>query len=342
MNDAIISPQPTAHSPHAVLVSEFWNSKNASPFATVITAHYNRPNTIKRAMDSVEHQTFRDIEYIIIDDGSTNSSDEIIKTFMNETELPVMFIKQENNRGVHTARNLGVKYARGKFLINLDSDDELLPRACEIFHDAWDSIPDERKNQYAAIAHYICDVNGNLIGTNFPENINLSSLEEIKKFGTKIIWDQTNCWSIEIYRANSLPEPHNIHFVSEVIQKIPLHQKYLLWFVPKTLRIYHTEGNEHLCNPFVTSVQGLKDELWDIMYKVNHSDIFLPEMIRYLKYVLRYNMTVRIMRKFDPKYDPAFVKKYKLEGFKNKFWQCILFFPAMLLTNTYKKKRCKF
>ena len=54
------------------------------------------------------------------------------KPFMENTNHPVMYIKKENG-GVHTARNLGFRYARGELTINLDSDDELTPNAVQTF-----------------------------------------------------------------------------------------------------------------------------------------------------------------------------------------------------------------
>ena len=114
-----------------VIINDRWGNVD-NPFLTVITPVYNRRNVLKRAIDSVERQSFRDIEYIIIDDGSTDSIDDIVEEFMESTELPVMFVKK-NNGGVHTARNAGYKRARGKLILCVDSDDELKFNACEIF-----------------------------------------------------------------------------------------------------------------------------------------------------------------------------------------------------------------
>lgn len=110
-----------------------WNQKT-SPLITIMTPVYNRRGTIQRTINSVQAQTFRDIEYIIVDDGSDESQriDDIVDEFMNTTDIPVMFIRKPNG-GVHTARNRAVKEARGKFLLGIDSDDELVPETCRTF-----------------------------------------------------------------------------------------------------------------------------------------------------------------------------------------------------------------
>lgn len=88
-----------------------WNIVD-KPYATVITPVYNRESTLKRAFESIQQQTFKDFEYIIIDDGSTDTSNAIARDFMNAADIPTMLITKENG-GVHTARNAGIKNARG-------------------------------------------------------------------------------------------------------------------------------------------------------------------------------------------------------------------------------------
>ena len=72
------------------------NWSGAKPFFTVLTTTYNRDNLLPRAIKSVENQTYRDFEYIIVDDGSVDSTEETVRSFMKRTDIPVMFIKKEN------------------------------------------------------------------------------------------------------------------------------------------------------------------------------------------------------------------------------------------------------
>lgn len=88
-----------------------WNVVD-KPYVTVITPVYNRQSTIKRAFESIQRQTFKNFEYIIIDDGSTDDSNAIARDFMNATNIPTMLITKGNG-GVHSARNAGIKNARG-------------------------------------------------------------------------------------------------------------------------------------------------------------------------------------------------------------------------------------
>jgi len=89
------------------------------PLVSVIIPTFNRANVVKRAINSVLDQTFKDFECIVVDDGSTDETDFVLSEFSNKIKL----VKTEN-RGVAAARNSGAKAAEGNFIAFLDSDDE--------------------------------------------------------------------------------------------------------------------------------------------------------------------------------------------------------------------------
>lgn len=89
-----------------------------SPSISVIIPTYNRAHCIKDAIDSVLNQNFKDYELIVVDDGSTDGTENIIKEYGSCLRL----IKQQNG-GVSTARNTGIRAARGDWIAFLDSDD---------------------------------------------------------------------------------------------------------------------------------------------------------------------------------------------------------------------------
>lgn len=93
------------------------------PLISVIIPTFNRASVLARAIDSVARQKFTDWELIVIDDGSTDQTSEVIKTFSKT--LPIRNFHTTNN-GVSKARNLGAQSARGEWLAFLDSDDEWL------------------------------------------------------------------------------------------------------------------------------------------------------------------------------------------------------------------------
>lgn len=95
--------------------------KGEMPLVSVIIPTYNRITTLPRAMDSVLNQTYGNLELIVVDDGSTDGTQEYVR---GVSDKRVRYVKGDGNRGPAAARNLGVKLARGEYIAFQDSDDE--------------------------------------------------------------------------------------------------------------------------------------------------------------------------------------------------------------------------
>ena len=91
------------------------------PLLSIVTPVYNREDTIARCIESVLAQDFIDYEFIIIDDGSSDETIEIILRYLPNEKLK--FVRLPENRGVNFARNRGIETANGEFIAFLDSDD---------------------------------------------------------------------------------------------------------------------------------------------------------------------------------------------------------------------------
>lgn len=101
---------------------------NNDPAISIIIPTYNRANLIGKSINSVLNQTFKDFEIIIVDDGSTDNTENIVKNF---DDRRIRYIKNKRNKGACAARNAGIKIAKGKYIAFQDSDDEWLPEKLE-------------------------------------------------------------------------------------------------------------------------------------------------------------------------------------------------------------------
>jgi len=99
-------------------------NENKIPNISVIIPTYNRADLIPEALDSVFAQTYHDFEIIVVDDGSTDNTAEILRPLAEQGRLK--YIRQ-NNQGASAARNRGIAEARGNFIAFLDSDDLFEP-----------------------------------------------------------------------------------------------------------------------------------------------------------------------------------------------------------------------
>lgn len=106
---------------------------------SIICATYNRSTLLARAINSVVSQSFTDWELIIVDDGSTDETDNIVAPYLNDER--VKYIKLESNRGVGFARNVGLASATGSWVVLLDSDNSLVPDALSIMDLSQKSTP---------------------------------------------------------------------------------------------------------------------------------------------------------------------------------------------------------
>jgi glycosyltransferase involved in cell wall biosynthesis len=97
---------------------------------SIITPTYNRAEIIGRAVDSIQRQTHKDAEHIVVDDGSTDGTQRLIEE-RNGDQIPLRYNRLETNLGANAARNRGIELANGEYISFLDSDDEYLPERLE-------------------------------------------------------------------------------------------------------------------------------------------------------------------------------------------------------------------
>lgn len=101
------------------------------PSITVIIPSCNRADFLKKAVESVFAQTFSCDEIIVVDDGSTDRTGQVVEALASVGKTKVRYVRQEN-RGAAAARNRGIKEASGSLLCFLDSDDAFVPEKLEV------------------------------------------------------------------------------------------------------------------------------------------------------------------------------------------------------------------
>lgn len=211
---------------------------------SIVTPVYNRDFCIERAINSVRSLIIPsgyDYEHIIVDDGSTDKTIEVIK---NNLHNRLVFIKKEHNSGVNATRNVGIKKAKGDYILLFDSDDELVPKALEVIKSALEKtgfafvaykfqtchaqtkkLMTRIKNPYKRIT-YEMRLEGSYLGGEFISLLKRSAIK-------KLLFDE-NRFAFETFFWNKLAKVYN----NEV-------------GIPKVIRLYHDEHEDRLSDQLV-------------------------------------------------------------------------------------------
>ena len=149
---------------------------------SIVTPTFNRASTLARTFDSLKAQTFSPHEWIIIDDGSTDGTRDLVAVWQRTAPFPIDYIWQEN-AGKPAAHNRGVAAASGDLVAILDSDDWCEPNALQRFVELWHEIPAKDREGFTGISVHCADPEGRLIGTLFPMSPIDSTLAEMAERG---------------------------------------------------------------------------------------------------------------------------------------------------------------
>lgn len=169
---------------------------------TVFTPTYNRAYILQSLYQSLQKQTSRDFEWLIVDDGSTDNSRILIENWIKEDIIRIRYLYQ-NNGGKHRAINYGAKEAHGELFFIVDSDDSLSENAIERIENYYKGIKDNPL--FAGVYGLRCFPNGSRIGGECDFKIlDCNSLDFRYKY--KIKGDMAEVLRTEVIRQYPFPE----------------------------------------------------------------------------------------------------------------------------------------
>lgn len=202
---------------------------------TVFTATYNRAHTLPRLYQALQAQTFRDFEWLIVDDGSTDETPELVAHWQREGKLAIRYVRQEHAHK-KTAFNRGVALARGELFLALDSDDACVPQALERFWFHWQSIPENRRQDFSAVTCLCQDEEGRIVGDPFPAPVvDSDSLEMRHRY--RVRGEKWGFHRTDVLRRFPFPEDLS-GYVPEDVVWMAIAREFKTRYVNEPLRIY--------------------------------------------------------------------------------------------------------
>lgn len=205
---------------------------------TIFTPCYNSERFIDRVYNSVRDQTFRDFEWLVINDASTDSTDKILKKYIEISDFPIRYIENEENQMLSNNLNLAFKEAQGEFVLLAGHDDSFDKSTLEVLDDVW------RKNGAENIAGIwsLCQTqNGELVGTKFPQDLLIQSYFDLFK---SCIYRQERfvCARTSVLREFPF-DTSRLRYVPEDVLWGKIGLKYQTIFINKVLRTYYVEND---------------------------------------------------------------------------------------------------
>lgn len=209
---------------------------------TVFTPAYNRAYTIHKCYESLKRQTCKDFEWLIIDDGSTDNTKELVDKWMKEkNDFKIRYIYQKN-QGMHGAHNTAYENINTELNVCIDSDDYMPDNAVEKIKEAWEKVRGNKK--ISGLAGLDAYENNEIIGDKFPNDLKQSTLFDFF-YNKGITGDKKLVYRTELTKKYPYPVFEGEKYVGLAYKYYKLDQKYELSLINEVLCIveYMDDGS---------------------------------------------------------------------------------------------------
>lgn len=208
---------------------------------TVLTPTYNRADTLPRVYASLTEQTFQDFEWVVIDDGSSDNTREVVQAWQQQARFPIRYIWQTNQHK-KAAFNRGVAESSGELVVALDSDDSLDLNALDAMARAWQGIPERERSRYVAITGLCARPNGSIVGDMFPQDeFDATAIDMSFKY--RVGGEKFGCMSVDVLRQFPFPEDIAGFMPESLVWRAIARAGYLTRFVNQVFRTYYDSAD---------------------------------------------------------------------------------------------------
>ena len=231
------------------------NSSDQAISFTILTATYNRAHTLGRVYRSLCLQSRRDLEWVVVDDGSTDNTRELIEAWKRHAPFTVRYFWQPNQHK-KSAFNRGVRESRGEWIVALDSDDELEPRALQRMGEIWLEIAPEERERYVGVTGLCARADGTVVGDRFPrDTMDATSLD--MHFRHHVRGEKFGCQRASVLRKFPFRED-TAGFVPEgSVWGAIARAGYLTRYVNEVFRVYHDSTDSYSRQVSAANAAGL-------------------------------------------------------------------------------------
>lgn len=196
---------------------------------TVLTPTFNRGGGLQSLWDSLQKQTVKDFEWLVVDDGSTDGTKNLITKLQEKSDFPIRYIYKSNG-GKHTALNVGIQTIRSELTFIVDSDDCVTDDAVESIlkiHKKYRS-----QNNICGYAFLRAFPDGKVNGKKFDVDEKIGSYIDVRVNG-----DDTGADKAEVFKTHCLKEYPNEKFLGEDLVWVRMARKYEMVHINKAIYV---------------------------------------------------------------------------------------------------------
>jgi glycosyltransferase involved in cell wall biosynthesis len=263
------------------------------PTITVFVPTYNRAHLLGRVFESLNAQTFKDFEWVIVDNASSDNTEELVHSWQQDAAYEIRY-RRKTFGGKHTSINVGVEMAQSEFFVMLDSDDWLVPTALERMLELWQAIPDQ--DRFSAVVGLCARPDGSIVGDRFPSDPLDSNAVELNH-GLKIRGDKMSLGRTAVMREFPFPFQESPGFVTESLVWNRMAQRYQERYVNEVFAIkdYQPDGlsdralEMQIRMPLAARLYYL--ELSQVQQRIDLKER-LKALVNYMKYSMHAGITM--------------------------------------------------
>lgn len=253
---------------------------------TIFTPTYNREKLLTKLYESLLKQTFQNFEWLIIDDGSTDKTEDIVKKFISEEKINIKYIKKINE-GKQKTYNMAIDLAQGEYFICIDSDDYYVDNGLEIIK--YYIEKNQENTQIGAYSYLSIYPNEKLIGTAFPKDEMISNSFDIY-YNNNVKGDKGIVFKTKILKKFRFPCIEGEKFITEALLYNRISKEYDWVFFNEKIEVkeYQNTGlSKNLNKIILENTKG-----YDLYYKelqehINSFKSFLKVNYSYYLYMIK-------------------------------------------------------
>lgn len=180
---------------------------------TILTPTYNRAYTLERVYNSLIKQTNKSFEWLIIDDGSTDNTKEVVDKFIDDKVIRIKYFYKKNG-GKHTALNYGIKKVDTSYVLILDSDDYLIDNCVDTVLEKWKKY--DKNKEIGCLSFLKMHPNDKVIGKRYSEKEVISNHIDFR-YNRRLLGDMCEVFRSVVLKKYPFPVFGKEKFLSEAI-----------------------------------------------------------------------------------------------------------------------------